>query len=103
MQYLVVKDFVVDKAVCILGIIKTRLHQEDDDITGELCPTGYQSIQAPRTEGTGGSVGLLIRQCIRLKIRACKHSFLSLEYLTVTLSKLKNNCCLLSAGPWSTT
>ena len=83
---LVIKDFVVDHAVDLLGITETWLHLKGDDVTiGELCPSGYRFVHTPRPVGTGGGVGLLYKQGFCTKTRMCQHSFRSFECMDVTL------------------
>ena len=78
---LVIKDFVVDHAVDLLGITETWLHQKGDDvIIGELCPNGYRFVHTPRLAGTGGGVGLLYKQGICTKTRICQHSGSTLRH-----------------------
>ena len=68
-KILVIKDFVVDHAVDLLGITETWLHLKRDDVTiGELCPSGYRFVHSPRPTGTGGGVGLLYKQGFCTKI-----------------------------------
>lgn len=51
-QTLVIKDFVVDHAVDLLGIMETWLHLKGDDVTiGELCPSGYRFVHTPGLVG----------------------------------------------------
>ena len=55
---LIVKDFVVDYKVDLLGITETWLHVEGSEVTiGELCPNGYRLLHSPRSAGRGGGVG----------------------------------------------
>ena len=52
---LVIKDFVVDHAVDLLGITETWLHLKGDDVTiGELCPSGYRFVHTPDRRGLVG-------------------------------------------------
>ena len=86
---LVIKDFVIDMSVDILAITETWLHRRGDDVViGELYPTGYQFIHIPRDAGTGGGVGLLFKEGIRMKTKVCD-SFISFECLDVTFVNLK--------------
>ena len=81
---LVIKDFVVDHAVDLLGITETWWHLRGDDVTiGEFCPSGYRFVHTPRPVGTGGGVGLLYKQGFCTKTRICQHSFRSLNVLTL--------------------
>ena len=74
-----------------MGITETWLHQEgDDSIIGDLCPTGYKFIHVPRSNGTGGGVGLLYRQSVRARLRTCEHSFRSFEYLDASFINVTN-------------
>ena len=66
---LVIKDFVVDHTVDLLGITETWLNLKGDEVTiGELCPSGYHFVHTPRPAGTGGGVGLLYKQGFCTKI-----------------------------------
>ena len=81
---LIVKDFVVDYKVDLLGITETWLHVEGSEVTiGELCPNGYRLLHSPRSAGRGGGVGLLYKQGIGSKTRLFEHSFTSFECIDV--------------------
>ena len=59
---LVIKDFVVDHAVVLLGIMETWFHPRREDVTiGELCLGGHHFAHTTRLVRTGESVGLLYR------------------------------------------
>ena len=97
---LVIKDFVVDHAVDLLGITETWLHLKGDDVTmGELCPSGYRFIHTPRLVGTGGGVGLLYKQGFCTKTRMCQHSFRSFECMDVTFINRKSIRALVEYRP----
>ena len=67
---LVIKDFVVDHVVDLLGITETWKHLKGYDVTiGEFCPSGYRFVHTPRPVGTGGGVGLLYKQGFCTKTR----------------------------------
>ena len=52
---LVIKDFVVDHAVDLLGITETWLHLKGDDVTiGELCLSVYRFVHTPDRRGLVG-------------------------------------------------
>ena len=88
---LIVKDFVVDYKVDLLGITETWLHMEGSEVTiGELCPNGYRLLHTPRSVGRGGGVGLLYKQGIGSKTRLCEHSFTSFECMDVTFVARKS-------------
>ena len=86
----VIKDFVVDHAMDLLGITETWLHLKGDDVTiRELCPRGYRFVHTPRPVGTGGGVGLLYKQGFCTKTGMCQHSFRSFESMEVTFINRK--------------
>ena len=83
---MVIKDFVVDHAVDLLGITETWLHLKRDDVTiGELCLSVYRFVHTP-DRGTGGGAVLLYKQGFSTKTRMCKHSFRSFECMDVTFN-----------------
>ena len=97
---LVIKDFVVDHAVDLLGITETWLHLKGDDGTiGELCPSGYRFVHTPRPAGTGGGVELLYKQGFCTKTRMCRHSFRSFECMDVTFINCKSSRVLIVYRP----
>ena len=52
---MVIKDFVVDHAVDLLGITETWLHLKGDDVTiGELCLSVYRFVHTPDRRGLVG-------------------------------------------------
>ena len=57
---LVIKDFVVENAIDLLGITETWLHLKGD---------GYRFVHTPRPVGTGGGVGFLYKQGLCTKIQ----------------------------------
>ena len=71
---LIVKYFVVDYKVDLLGITETWL----------LCPNSYRLLHSPRSAGRCGGVGLLYKQGISSKTRLFEHSFTSFECIDVT-------------------
>ena len=82
---LIVKEFVVDYKVDLLGITETWLHVEGSEVTiGELCPSGHRLLHPPRSAGRGGGVGLLYKQGIGSKIRLFEHSFTLFECIVFT-------------------
>ena len=88
---LVIKDFVVDHAVDLLGITETWLRLKGDDVTiGELCLSGYRFVHTLRPVGTCGGVGLLYKQGFCTKTRMCQHSFRSFECTDVTFINRKS-------------
>ena len=89
--FVIVKDFVVDYKVDLLGITETWLHVEGSEVTiGELCPNGYRLLHSPRSAGRGGGVGLLYKQGIGSKTRIFEHSFTSFECIDVTFVARKS-------------
>ena len=68
---LIVKDFVVDYKVDLLGITETLLHMEGCEVTiGELCPNGYRFLHTPRLTGQAGAgVGFPYKKGISSKTR----------------------------------
>lgn len=87
---LIIKDFVVDYEVDLMGITETWLHLEDNDvIIGELCPNGFRLVHTPRPVGRGGGVGLLYKHGISTKSRVAEHSFRSFECTDVTFINRK--------------
>ena len=88
---LIIKDFVVDYKVDLLGITETWLHMDGCDATiGELCPSGYRLLHTPRSIGRGGGVGILYKQGISTKVRLCEHSFMSFECIDITFVARKS-------------
>ena len=97
---LVIKDFVVECAIDLLGITETWLHLKGDKVTiGELCPSGYRFVHTPRPVGTSGGVGFLYKQGFRTNTRACEHSYRSFECMDVTFLNRKSVRALVVYRP----
>ena len=100
---LVIKDFVVDHVVDLLGITETWLHLKGDDVTigsywralPEWLP--FCSLSGPA--GTGGGVGLLYKRGFCTKTRMCQHSFRSFECMDVTFINRKSIRALVEYRP----
>ena len=57
-------------------------------IIGGLCPTDCGFIHVPRRNGAGGGVGLLYRHGVKVRLRTCRHSFRSLEYMETNFTNV---------------
>lgn len=63
-----VKVFVVDNDIDVLAMTETWLRPGTDGSVeiGTLCPMGYRVIHIPRSHSTGGGVGIIFKNSIRL-------------------------------------
>ena len=57
---LLIKDYIVENYVDIFALAGTWLHSDDrdDQLIGDLIPTGYSFHHVPRQLGNGGGVGI---------------------------------------------
>ena len=59
-------DYVCERRYDLVVITETWLQPHDDALRIELCPPGYKFIDFPRQERTGGGIGLLYKDSLRV-------------------------------------
>ena len=84
---LIVKDIAVDMNLDIIAPTETCLHSghEDDQLIGELCPSGYNFLHVPRLNRPGGGVGLSFKNSLKFKKKQ-GFEFTSFQYLDAFLA-----------------
>ena len=89
------KDFAVDNNVDFMAITETWLKSDanNNNIIGELCPTGYKFLHQPRETGRGGGVGLLLKDVfIAQRNFTINGIFTTFEHINVSVKS--SGCCL---------
>jgi hypothetical protein len=85
-------DYTIDQDLDVLFLTETWLGKGGNDcvIIGDLCPSGYSFLHAPRTSGRGGGVGILYRDELHVKLlqRNLSIQVTSFEYMEVTITSL---------------
>ena len=79
---LLVKDYVVDNDIDLLAMTETWLSTTDQDVQviGDVCPTGYQLFNVPRGS-RGGGVALLYKNLLKFQSQTTiKRKFKSFEF-----------------------
>ena len=89
------KDFAVDNNVDFMAITETWLKSDanNNNIIGELCPTGYKFLHQPRETGRGGGVGLLLEDIfIAQRNFTINGIYTTFEHINVSVKS--SGCCL---------
>ncbi|KAG1652948.1 hypothetical protein GQR58_025895 [Nymphon striatum] len=78
-----IKDYVVDESIDILPLTETWLKNNDsnsDFALRDICPNGFSLLHCPRVNRTGGGIGLLFNQSLKIE-RFYPTSFASFEFM----------------------
>ena len=77
-----------------MAITETWLKSDaNNNIIGELCPTGYKFLHQPRETGRGGGVGLLLKDIfIAQRNFTINGIFTTFEHINVSVKS--SGCCL---------
>ena len=67
----------------------------DDSVDiGTSCPTGYRVIHIPTSHSSGGGVGIIFKNSIRLNTSLTNYSFERIDFSPMHGVLCKNSACL---------
>ena len=85
-----INDFIADHNIDLFALTETWLCGDDSDLyyIRDICPDGYVFHHVPRLHSTGGGVGIVFKNNIKVNIQA-DESYCSFEHLELELKTTK--------------